>query len=136
MMVWVFFIFNFTLNSELFLALMFTGFLCFLLFLGITGTRGNYLSIPLNFRRKSICLNELKKKLKLYIIIYFSMIIGLGIFLKLYLVKPIALAFTLPHFFLLFCTVAIFSIDISRYQLSVFVAIIEQFKDQYKKENT
>ncbi|HGJ5864312.1 MAG TPA: hypothetical protein ACHBZ9_21105 [Arsenophonus nasoniae] len=135
MMAWVFFVFNFTLSGELLLALMFTSFLCFLLFLGITGTRGNYLAIPSDFRRKSICLKGLKKKLKLYIIFYFSTLMAFGLFLKLCVVKLFALFFVVPHLFLIIFIIAIFSIDISRYQLSAFVAIIEQFKDQHKKES-
>ncbi|QBY46282.1 hypothetical protein QE197_21650 (plasmid) [Arsenophonus nasoniae] len=133
MIFWVLFISNFTLNKETLFSLLFTGFICFFVLLAVAGTRGNYLSIPSDFRQKSICLRMIRDKLKRYIIIHLSLIIAVGILVKLY--TAMFIFFDGFHLVFIVCICAIFSVDISRYQFSAFVAIIEQFKDQHKKES-
>lgn len=113
--------------------------LSFIIFMAITGIRSNFLCIPSDFLKKSVFLNLLKNKVKLYSYIHLIIIVFSSIFFHFYF--PVdADKFMKPDFSVMLLLsiiiiVAIFCIDISRYQLSAFVAIIEQFKDQHKKES-
>ncbi|HGJ5883780.1 hypothetical protein [Arsenophonus sp.] len=107
----------------------------FIIFLGVSGARATYLYIPNIFLTHSKCYKFLSKKIKTYLSIHVVILIIAGIwclFLGKNKADTIFVCAFFPSLIVLF---AIFSIDISRYQLSAFVAIIEQFKDQHKKES-
>lgn len=112
--------------------------LSFIVFMVISGLRSHYLCIPRDFLKRSKLFSLLKNKVKIYLCAHLMMITFSSIFFHFYF--PVdADKFMNPNFSVMLLlsiiiSVAVFSIDIGRYQLSAFVAIIESFKNPQKKE--
>ncbi|MEN3262869.1 hypothetical protein AAH678_29955 [Sodalis endosymbiont of Spalangia cameroni] len=121
--------------------LLITGY-SFFFFVVLSNIRSTYLCLPYFFRKKSKCLSFLKKKVAVYSCFYFLIITLSGLFLYFkecndkYMLFDVQLYFFMVVLLSFVVSFAIFSIDVGRYHLSAFIAIISGFKERYKKEST
>lgn len=110
-------------TAETMASIGFSGFLGFIILIGVTNARGILLSVPETFRKKSKVMIFLNGKIKNYVKVYMLTILMLSFF-GAYSIDD-SLGYLMPMMFVSAGFAFFFNADISRYKLSAFTEIVK-----------
>lgn len=118
---------NPAVRGDAYVSIGFSTFIGLIVSIGTASFTAQFLSVPDNVRKKSILIRHLSAKAKWYFLLWFACNVIVGICV-LILNSGYTYASTLFQFISLMVFWVVFSIDISRYQLSTIKSLIGQWK--------